>query len=100
MEPAAVLHVPRRSTTSPAPLPARQSTRGSSPPPPAHPVTLVLRLVSVDGQRGPAVHAQLAGHRIATLLGFTEDQDAAAVHLLRGGHTAGSEVRCSAAEDR
>ncbi len=51
--------------------------------PPAHPVALVLRFVAVDGQRGPAVHAQLARHRVAPLLGLAEDEDAAAVHLLR-----------------
>jgi hypothetical protein len=50
-----------------------------------HPVALLLALVSVDGQRGPAVHAQLAGDGVAPLLGLKEDEDAAAIHLLRAG---------------
>ena len=46
-----------------------------------HPVSFLLGLVSMYGQGWPAVLPELAGDVIAALLGLTEDENPAAIHL-------------------
>lgn len=46
-----------------------------------HPVALLLGLVAVDGEGGPALRAQLPRDRVAAALGLAEDEQPRAVHL-------------------
>ncbi len=46
-----------------------------------HPVALLLGLVAVDGEGGPALGAQLASDGVAAALGLAEDEQPRAVHL-------------------